>query len=41
MADSMVSRKRMGQHIADDHPEEVLFEKGKEPADLEPERATK
>lgn len=41
MADSMVARKRMGQHIIDNHPEEVWFKKGTEPKDLEPQEVSK
>lgn len=41
LPDSMVARKRMGQHIADNHPEDVRFPLGKEPDDFEPERIKK
>jgi len=30
----MISRKRMGIHIADIHPEEVLFDKNELPPEL-------
>lgn len=41
MADSITARKRMGQHITDNHPKDILFEKGKEPNDFETESVAK
>jgi hypothetical protein len=41
LGDSIVARKRMGEHIADKHPEDVLFKIGTEPNDFEPERISK
>jgi hypothetical protein len=36
----MNMRKRMGQHMVDNHPEEMRFLKGVEPNDLEDERVS-
>lgn len=34
-SDSFTGRRRLGNHIVNDHPEDVLFKQGEEPPDFE------
>jgi hypothetical protein len=34
--DSVVGRNRLGQHIANEHYDEIAYRQGVEPSDLEP-----
>lgn len=38
LPDSFSTRRRLGEHVSDEHYDEIVFPKGTEPPDLEPKK---